>query len=231
MIIFIAALAPVVIILVYIYFRDKYEREPLGLLLFSLLAGALIVLPVIFFEQIISNLNPFARDPGAGITNAAYDAFLVAALVEEAFKYLALYLLLWRNKNFNEKFDGIVYAVFISLGFAAVENIMYVSRGGMEVAMIRAITAVPAHALFGVRMGYFMGIARMYKELRKPYLFMAFFYPFLLHGVYDFILMAGVEWLLVVFIPYLFFLYFVGFRKMKITSDSSVFRDHNEIEL
>ena len=145
--------------------------------------------------------------------------------MEEAFKYLALILLLWRNKNFNEKFDGIVYAVFISLGFAAVENIMYVSRGGMEVAMIRAVTAVPAHALFGIRMGYFLGIARMYPELRKQYLFLAFFYPFLLHGFYDFILMAQVEWLLLLFIPYLLFLYFVGFRKMAVTSRTSIFRN------
>jgi len=231
MIIVIAALAPVVIILAYIYFRDKYEREPLGLLLLSLLAGALIVVPVIFFEQIISSINPFAASLEHRTANAAYDAFLVAALVEEFFKYLALYILLWRNKNFNEKFDGIVYAVFISLGFAAVENVMYVSRGGMDVAMIRAVTAVPAHALFGVRMGYFMGIARMYDELRKPYLFMAFFYPFLLHGIYDFILMAGFEWLLLLFIPYLLFLYFAGFRKMKITSDSSIYRDDTDIEL
>lgn len=218
----IASLAPVFIILFYIYFRDKYEREPFGLLVVSVLAGTLIVIPVILVEQWVSALNPSVTKVG----DAAYNAFAVAALVEEAFKFLALYLIFWKNRNFNEKFDGIVYAVFISLGFAAVENIMYVSRGGMEVALTRAITAVPAHALFGVRMGYFFGIARMYPELKKQYLRLAFFYPFLLHGFYDFILMAQLEWLLIVFIPYMIMLYFIGFRKMKITSDSSVFRDN-----
>ncbi len=225
----VAALAPVVIILFYVYFRDKYEKEPLGLLLMSILAGAIIVLPVILVEQLISSMNPFSESGSLKIAYAAYDGFLVASLVEESFKFLALYLLLWNNKNFNEKFDGIVYAVFISLGFAAVENVMYVSQGGLNVALVRALTAVPAHALFGVRMGYFTGIARMYPELRKSYLFMAFFYPFMLHGFYDFILMAESAWLLLLFVPYIVFLYFMGFRKMKVISDSSIFRNDVDI--
>lgn len=222
----IAALAPVLIILFYIYFRDKYEKEPLRLLFFSLLAGAIIVLPVIFFEQWISSLKPTLN----AVQGAAYDAFLVAGFVEEIFKYLALFLLIWWNKNFNEKFDGIVYAVFISLGFAAVENIMYVSDGGMNVALVRAFTAVPAHALFGVRMGYFFGIAKMYPEIRKANLIRAFFYPFMLHGIYDFILMAEQNWLLLCFIPYVGFLFYQGLRKIKVTSDSSVFKD-SELEI
>lgn len=228
MAVLITSLAPVVIILFYIYFRDKYEKEPVRLLLLSLLAGAIIVIPILFAERFVSSLNPFRDNPYSS-ANAAYQAFFVAALVEEAFKFFALYLLFWNNKNNNEKFDGIVYAVFISLGFAAVENIMYVSEGGINVALTRAITAVPAHALFGIRMGYFYGIARMYPELKKSFLPMAFFYPFLLHGFYDFILMAGVDWLLLLFLPYMVFLYLVGFRKMKISSDSSIFRDDVEI--
>ncbi|MFC2089799.1 PrsW family glutamic-type intramembrane protease [Bacteroidota bacterium] len=225
-----SALAPVIIILFYIYFRDKYEKEPISLLLLSILAGVIIVLPILLIEGLISSWNPFAGNPDVHIQNAAYDAFLVASLVEEGFKFLALYLLLWRNKNFNEKFDGIVYAVFISLGFAAVENIMYVNRGGYDVALIRAMTAVPAHALFGIRMGYFFGVAKMYSELRKTYLPLAFLYPFLLHGVYDFLLMTGSNWLLVVFVPYLVLLYFLGFRKMKITSDTSIYNTKAELE-
>jgi len=228
MAVLISSLAPVVIILFYIYFRDKYEKEPVRLLLLSLAAGAFIVIPVLFAERFVSSLNPF-RENLSSSANAAYQAFFVAALVEEAFKFIALYLIFWNNKHNNEKFDGIVYAVFISLGFAAVENILYVSEGGINVALTRAITAVPAHALFGIRMGYFYGIARMYPELKKSFLPMAFLYPFLLHGFYDFILMAGVDWLLLLFIPYMVFLYFVGFRKMKISSDSSIFRDDVEI--
>lgn len=226
MVVLLVALAPVFIILFYVYFRDKYEKEPFKLLFSAVLAGVIIVLPVIIIERVIMAFQP-AMHP---LMDAGYNAFLVAALVEEAFKYLALFLIIWKSPEFNEKFDGIVYAVFISLGFAAVENILYVMEGGLKTGLIRAVTAVPAHALFGVMMGYYFGIARMYAELRKPYLWKAFLIPFILHGVYDFLLMADIPILLLAFIPYLLYLYFVGFRKMKETSDASVFREQEEDE-
>ena len=138
------SLAPVFIIAFYVWFRDKYEKEPIAMLLRALLIGAVITLPVIFIERGLFSLGAtFSFGP-------FWDAFAVAGLVEESFKFLAFYLIIWRNVNFNEKFDGIVYAVFIALGFAGVENILYVAEGGVQVAITRAITAVPAHALFGV---------------------------------------------------------------------------------
>lgn len=224
MVVLLIALAPVFIILFYIYIRDKYDREPFKLLLLSLLAGMVIVIPVIFVERLIMAFQP----PMSPLMDAGYSAFLVAALVEEAFKYLALFLLIWKSPEFDEKFDGIVYAVFISLGFAAVENVLYVIDGGIKTGLIRAITAVPAHALFGVMMGYYFGIARMYPELRKAYIWRAFLIPFILHGIYDFLLMSNLPFLLLAFIPYMFYLYFAGFRKMKITSDASIFKDKVE---
>lgn len=224
MVVLLVALAPVFIILFYVYFRDKYEKEPIKLLLFAVLAGMIIVLPVIFVERFIMALQPDMHP----IMDAGYNAFLVAALVEEAFKYLALFLLIWKSPEFNEKFDGIVYAVFISLGFAAVENVLYVIEGGVNTGLIRAITAVPAHALFGVTMGYYFGIARMYPELRDSHMWKAFLIPFILHGIYDFLLMSNLPILLLAFIPYMFYLYFAGFRKMKITSDTSIFKDDFE---
>jgi len=217
----IAALAPVIIILFYVYMRDKYEKEPFKLLLFSFIGGAVSVLPIIFVEQWIISLKPALSQMG----DAFYTAFLVAGFTEEVFKFAVVYILVWGNKNFNEKFDGIVYAVFVSLGFAAVENVMYVSDGGMDVALLRAFTAVPAHALFGVRMGYFLGIARMYPELRQKALINALVYPIMLHGIYDFMLMSGKNWLLLLFIPYVVFLYFQGLKGMKVTSDTSIFRE------
>lgn len=220
MILLITSLAPVLIILFYIYIRDRYEREPLGLLGRALLAGMLIVIPVFFVERFLVNMMPVSGQ----IPSAAYNAFLVAGLTEEAFKFMALLLLVWRSPNFNEKFDGIVYAVFVSLGFAAIENILYVAQGGTQTALVRGVTAVPAHALFGVTMGYYVGIARMYEELRKRYLLLALLLPVLLHGTYDFILMVGIEWLLAVFFVYVIFLYFYGMRKMRILSDASIFK-------
>jgi len=220
MILITLALAPVLIILFYIYFRDKYEKEPLRMLLYALLAGALIVIPVVFVEKLLMASNPFADK----VPSAAYVAFVVAGFTEELFKFIALYLVVWKSPAFNEKFDGIVYAVFISLGFAAVENVMYVSDGGLNVALSRALTAVPAHALFGVRMGYYFGISHMYPELRKSMLRMALFIPIVLHGIYDFILMSGLQYLLLLFIPYVIYLFVNGFKRMKVISDASIFR-------
>lgn len=220
MAILIASLAPVFIILFYIYFRDKYDREPLGLLVRSLVAGMLLVIPIFFVERFLVSVMP----PLNKVMAAVYHSFAVAGTTEEVFKFLALYLLIWKNPNFNEKFDGIVYAVFVSLGFAAVENVMYVMDGGYQTAVVRAITAVPAHALFGVTMGYYLGIARMYSEIRTENLRKALLIPILLHGIYDFILMVEVDWLLALFIPYVIYLYVVGARKMRILSDASIFK-------
>ncbi len=217
--IFLSAIAPVFIIALYIYFRDKYEKEPLLLLAKALAFGMLTVIPILFVERFLMGVMP----PLGRIGAAAYQAFLVAGTSEEVFKFLALYLLIWKSPSFNEQFDGIVYAVFVSLGFAAVENVMYVMDGGLEVAAVRAITAVPAHAIFGITMGYFFGIARRYEELRKVYMQRALWVPILLHGIYDFILMVGIPWLLALFIPYVIYLYIAGGRKLKILSEASVF--------
>ena len=221
-----ASLAPVLIILFYIYFRDKYEKEPLKMLIKALILGILIVVPVIFVEGLLMNFMP----QSGKVASAAWHAFVVAGTTEELFKFLALYLLIWKSPSFNEKFDGIVYAVFVSLGFAGVENVLYVMDGGMQTALIRSLTAVPAHAIFGVIMGYYLGIAHMYKELQGSYLVKALLVPILLHGIYDFILMVEVGWLLLLFIPYVIALYIMGMKKMKILSDSSVFKPLEEEE-
>jgi len=226
MAVLLASLAPVVIILFYIYFRDKYEKEPLGLLLKALLMGIVVVIPVIFIERLLMNMMPQSNKVAA----AFYHAFIVAGSTEELFKFLALYLLVWKSPSFNEKFDGIVYAVFVSLGFAGVENVLYVIDGGMQTALMRALTAVPAHAIFGITMGHYLGIARIYKELKGPYLARALLVPILLHGIYDFILMVEVGWLLLLFIPYVIILYIMGMKKMKEHSDTSIFKPLEEEE-
>ena len=118
----ILSLAPVLIIAGYIYFRDKYEKEPIKLLLFALLAGGLTVIPILFVERFLDSFT----DSFYGLLSPAWNAFVVAAFTEELFKFIALYLLIWKSAEFNEKFDGIVYDVFVSLGFAAVENVLYV---------------------------------------------------------------------------------------------------------
>jgi len=214
------ALAPVLIIAIYIYFRDKYEKEPIALLIKSLIAGAVIVIPIIFLEKF---LGRFAENMSF-YTNAAYTAFIVAAFSEEIFKYFALYYLIWRNPNFNEKFDGIVYAAFVALGFAAVENIHYVMSFGMQVGYSRAFTAVPAHALFGVTMGYYFGLAKFYPKKQSKYLALSLLLPIILHGIYDFILFANFNYYMLIFIPFIIYLWRNGLKKMKELSDKSIYK-------
>ena len=224
----ILSFAPVLIILLYIYYRDKYEKEPLSLLIKGLFAGMLIVLPVSASEEVamlIINPTGFSQIPSAFFT-----AFLIAALIEEGFKYLAVYLLIWKNKEFNERFDGIVYAVFVSLGFALIENIMYIfsNENGVAVGVTRALTAVPAHAIFGILMGYHLGLARFDIKNRSKHLINAFFYPFLFHGLYDFILMSELQLLLLLFIPLLGYMYYRANKRMKTLSEMSVFNPDNQ---
>lgn len=220
----ILSLAPVVIIAAYIYFRDKYEKEPLRLLLLALLAGALSVIPILIVERFLSGFASLFSHYLA----AAWNAFVVAAFSEELFKYFALYLIVWKSPEFNEKFDGIVYATYVSLGFAAVENVLYVMDGGLSTGIIRAITAVPAHAIFGITMGFYFGMARFYPRQQKQLKLKALFIPMLLHGIYDFILFTELAWLTIVFVAFVVYLYISGLKRMRNLSELSIYNtDYN----
>ncbi len=214
------ASAPVIIILVYVYIRDKYQKEPAGLLFKTLLVGALTTIPILLVETWLSKFMVYF----SGLHAAAYNAFVVAAFTEEFFKFAALYYLIWRHKEFDEKYDGIVYAVFVSLGFALVENIMYVFQYGHEVAYARALTAVPVHAILGITMGYYFSLAKFYKKRRAVNFLTALLMPILLHGIYDFILMSQHQMFLLIFIPFLYYLWRSGFKKMKELSDNSRYK-------
>jgi RsiW-degrading membrane proteinase PrsW (M82 family) len=220
------SLAPILIIAFYIYSRDKYEKEPLAVLLKALLTGVLIVLPVVLIEKIIAMPSEMME----GLPAAAYTAFFVAGLTEEGMKFLAFYIFFWNSRNFNEKFDGIVYTVYIALGFAGVENILYVFSGGYGVGLIRAITAVPAHALFGIVMGYYFGLAKFNTLQRTGYLILAFLLPFIFHGTYNFLLMGNSPVLLILFVPIFIYFWITGFKKMSLASDASFFRKTSHIK-
>ncbi len=220
------AIAPVLTLLIYIYYRDKYEKEPLSLLIKGLVAGMLCVIPIIPAEGLMHML--IAPFEGSRYLYAFGNAYLVAALCEEAFKFIAVYLLIWRNPNFNERFDGIVYAVFVSLGFALVENMMYVfgNAEGIQIALSRAFTAVPAHAMFGVLMGYYLGLARFSDTpaLVNKHLKYALIVPIFFHGLYDFILMSENAFFLLGFFPLLISMVIIAHRRMKEHSNNSIFR-------
>ena len=218
------ALAPAVIIMMYVYFRDKYEKEPIKLILKGILLGAVIIFPVGLIENYITGFGTGL----AKIPKAAFDGFIVAGATEEAFKYFVVFILIWRNRNFNEKFDGIVYAVSVSLGFAAIENLFYVfSENSMQVGLLRAFTAVPGHTIFGIVMGFYLGLARFSIKNKTKWMLMAFMVPWLMHGIYDFLIMSGHPVLILTFIPFLIFIYRIGMRRMKDLNEQSIFNPAN----
>ena len=190
-ILLVLAVLPVVALLVFIYMKDRYEREPLPLLLSTFAVGLVSVLPAVLLEMLFSLFTP--ADPMAA---ALYDGFVVAGFCEELTKLLLLSWVIWRNSHFDEYFDGIVYAVFLSLGFACSENLLYVFgqddlSTSIFTGMTRALLSVPAHFLFAVVMGYHFALAKFDIARRKRHLFYALLFPLLLHGTYDALLMLS----------------------------------------
>ncbi|NOZ35709.1 MAG: PrsW family intramembrane metalloprotease [Chlorobi bacterium] len=229
MILIAVALAPVIVLLMYINYRDKYEKEPRRLLAKAFIFGIISVIPVYFIETGLTNYwhTKYAL-PNMPLKTAAFDAFAVAAFTEEFFKILVFFILIWKNKNFNEKFDGIIYAVFISMGFAATENLMYVLSSGFTTGLIRAFTAVPAHAIFAVSSGYFLAFAKFKPSGKFLYLILALLVPVLLHGIYDFILLSKNDLLLLIFAPYVIFILIIALKGIKRHSNASRFKPNIE---
>jgi protease PrsW len=180
------AIAPAMIIILYIYFKDKFEKEPIGFLVKNFLMGAIVSVIITLLLSIIAN-QFFPLTNETSIFQQFIKAFFVVGFVEEFSKYIIVKFYAQKNEEFNEPFDGIVYAVMVSMGFAALENVMYVFQYGVSTGIIRAFTAVPAHATFGILMGYFMGLAKFSKNkqlLNITGLLVATFF----HGAYDFFL-------------------------------------------
>ena len=192
-----AAVVPAAALMIYIYRKDKLEREPTGMLLKLLCFGALATVLAVVTESIGAAALAFFLPSGEG--SLAYNVwmfFIVVALSEEGFKYLMLRWRTWRSKEFNCRFDGVVYAVFVSLGFALLENIGYVLMYGLGAALMRAITAIPGHASFGVFMGACYGMARSCEncgehDKSRMWNGLALLLPTLIHGFYDFIAIGG----------------------------------------
>lgn len=200
------AVLPSALLVIYIYRKDTIEKEPLSLLwsLFGL--GALTVVSAIVIGGLGEALFEDIAEPDS-MEWLLIDNFLLTALVEEGGKYFVLKRKTWRSPDFNYIFDAIVYAVVASLGFATVENILYVIDSDIETAVMRAIFSVPGHAINGVFMGYFYGLAKRCdlagkrgpckRNLRR-----ALWVPVLIHGFYDLCLSAEDETFLMIFFAF-----------------------------
>lgn len=198
------AVLPAIVLLVVIYRADNIEKEPFSLMAKVFGLGALTTISAMILEEIgLFILSFFFYTPNALYT--FFEMFCVVALAEEAGKYFVLKKATWKNKEFNFSFDGIVYSVCASLGFATLENILYVFQGGFSTAVMRAITAVPGHCIFGIFMGIYYGIAKGC-ELRgdengkKLNLKKALLVPIFLHGFYDFSCSLEYDGMFLVFI-------------------------------
>ena len=177
------AVAPGAAIALYIYLKDKHEREPLGLLMVSFLYGLFSIAITLMISYPV---NAFFLTREDDVVEQFANAFFKVALVEEFSKFIFIRFILFKNKNFNEPFDGIVYAVMVSMGFATLENIVYVFEYGYGTGFMRMFTAVPAHATFAVLMGFFLGKAK-FSQRNQLYLSLAaLITPTIFHGAYDY---------------------------------------------
>ena len=186
-----AAVIPAALLMLYVYRADRLEKEPTVLLWWLIFQGIISTSLAMFTERLGLKLLQGLFSPHCLLYQVIFN-FLVVGLSEEGFKFLLLKRRTWDSPYFNCRFDGIVYAVFVSLGFALWENIDYVVMYGFQTALIRAVTAIPGHACFGVFMGAWYGLAKSHERrghaaYRKTCLRLAVICPVLLHGLYDLI--------------------------------------------
>ncbi len=221
-----AALLPAIFLLRYIYRQDELEKEPPRLLLGLFGLGCLSALCALVLELLGSRLLDAVVSPD----DPKYVyllAFLVIAAVEEGAKLFFLHRRTWNERHFNYRFDGIVYAVFVSLGFAALENLFYVMGNGLSVALPRALLAVPGHMGFGVFMGYFYSRARLRKHRRKKRgvwlnLTLGYLSALFLHGFYDACALKGTPTATALFIAFVVGMYQIVYYMIRSEAEGDV---------
>lgn len=188
----IAALAPVAVLIYYIYRRDKYQKEPVKELLKAFGLGIMSVFASLLISTPLGSMGIYGNEPST-LWGALSTSFFGAAVPEEIAKFLMFWLLVRKNRFFDERMDGIVYASVVSLGFAAVENIMYLVsnyESWLAVGISRALFSVPAHFFFGVLMGYYYSLYRFCPSESKAYGWLILGAPIIAHGLFDTVLFS-----------------------------------------
>ncbi len=220
------AIAPAVFLIIYFYLQDKYEPEPIKKIIISFFLGFVAAIIAIIGEV---TLEKILLDKFSGILIQIVKAFIIVGFVEEFSKYLMVVLGPYKSVYFNEVMDGIVYTVAVSLGFATLENIFYVLKGGFSVGIMRAFLSVPAHAFFSALMGFYIGRAKFARnEGQKNFLLIfSVFLASFFHGLYDYILFVKILYGFAV-IPLLIFLYFI-LRKYIVTAQFDSKKRMNKI--
>lgn len=218
----ILALAPGIAIIIYIYLKDIHEPEPFSQLALGFGLG---ILSMILATSVTYLLYKNIHFDQYSMSDIVMKAFVIVALVEELSKYIFIRGVLYRSSQFNEPFDGIVYSVMVGMGFALTENVIYVINGGGGTAIVRMFTAVPAHALFAVIMGFFLGEAKLANKHTLLYSSIALVVAILLHGIYDyFLFISFVPGIWIGAIISLIIGYFLSHKAMKMHQDASPFK-------
>ncbi len=180
------SIAPGIAISLYIFLKDRFNREPGLNLLVCFLLGCLSILPALIIQ--IFTAKPVEQLLGNGIAYTAFFTYVIVGMSEEWSKYIMLRFYAFPKKSFDEPYDGIVYSVMVGMGFATVENIGYVMQHGMATAFLRMFLSVPAHATFAIIMGYYVGKAKFIPEKRSFYTLTGLFWAIFFHGTFDFFL-------------------------------------------
>lgn len=213
-----AAVAPGVSLLTYLYLKDRYDTEPIHMVARMFLTGVLIVIPVMVIQRGLElwwGSDPFVF------------SFALSAGVEELIKWFLLYHIIFNHTEFDEPYDGIVYAASVSLGFATLENVLYAVFSPMTFGtlLIRALLPVTGHALFGITMGYYFGKAKFaLGTRRKAFLAVSIALPILWHGIYDWIMVSEIKKWVWIMVPFMTFLWAWGLNKIRRANARSPFR-------
>lgn len=190
------AIIPGLMLIAYVYKKDRVEKEPPALLMKLVLFGILSCMAAGYLEQLESQFLP--AYPKGSLEYALQTSFCMAALVEETVKFIAMRTASWNNRAFNYRFDGVIYGLTAAVGFAIYENIMYVAMYGMQTAIVRAFTAIPLHAFCGAFMGALYSYSKKASILGQSgssvmYTILALLVPMLIHGTYDTFAFLGAD--------------------------------------
>ncbi len=221
-------IVPALLLLWYVRKKDRLEPEPKKLIWSLVGLGALSTLLAVLLE--LGGLAVLTKiaDPDS-LVFCVLHWFLIVGLAEEASKYLMLRLRTWKNPNFDCLFDGMVYAVAVSAGFALLENVMYLIRYGSSVVFIRAIVSIPAHICFSIFMGAWYSAAKKYetwneKDKMRRCRVLAVVIPAIAHGLFDMIASrAETGGGILLFAAFVIAMFVVSWRMLKKLSGKDAF--------
>lgn len=220
------AIIPGLIIVYFIHQADKHEKEDRKELILAFAVGALITIPVWIFE---SWAHESGWEDATDIGKTLFFSFVIVGLAEEGLKLGGLLAFAFPKRFFNEPMDGIVYAVMIAMGFATVENILYANKMSVTTMVVRAFTAVPAHGIFAVVTGYYVGMAKFDKAKRWKLLAYGLLLTVVLHGAYDFfIIIESYEWLGGLALVSLFLSFWYAYKLLRLHQNNSPFRPEEQ---